>query len=167
MIRSVNGKTPRVHPAAYVNEMAYVVGDVEIGEDSTVWPSAVIRGDDGQVRIGRDTHVQDGTIIHTFGPSQIGDHVNIGHSVVVHSARIGDCCLIGNNATLLEYCEVGDYCVIGSNAVVLSGTKVPSHSFVVGAPAQIRPLAESQKRLISGDMRHFAELGQQYKAQGL
>ena len=167
MIRSWNGNTPKVHPSAYVNEMAYVVGSVEIDADSTVWPMAVLRGDDGKISIGCDTHIQDGSVIHCDHQAVIGDHVNVGHSVVIHAAKIGDHCLIGNNATLLEEVEVGDYCIIGANALVLTGTKVPSYSFVVGVPAEIRPLSESQKKMLDSITGGFAALANQYKQDGL
>ena len=167
MIRGWNGKNPNVHKDAYVNEAAYVVGDVEIGADSTIWPMAVLRGDDGKISIGRDTHIQDGSVIHCDHSAVIGNHVNVGHSVVIHAAKIGDHCLIGNNATLLEEVEVGDYCIIGANALVLRGTTVPSHSFVVGVPAKIRPLSESQKAMLEGVTEGFTGLAAQYKREGL
>jgi len=167
MIRSWNGKSPKIHPSAYVNEMAYVVGDVEIAADSSVWPMAVLRSDEGKISIGRDTHIQDGSIIHCDDETDIGDQVNVGHSVVIHARKIGNHCLIGNNATLLEEVEVGDYCIIGANALVLTGTKVPSHSFVLGVPAEIRPLSESQKKMLDSTTSDFAELARQYKQNGL
>ena len=167
MIRSWNGKSPKVHPSAYVNEMAYIVGDVELGADSTIWPAAVIRGDGGRISIGRDTHIQDGSVIHCDQQAVLGNHINVGHSVVIHAAKIGDHCLIGNNATLLEEVEVGDHCIIGANALVLRGTIVPSHSFVVGVPAGIRPLNESQERMLEEVTGGFAELARQYKLDGL
>ena len=144
-----------------------IVGSVEIDAESTVWPMAVIRGDDGKISIGRDTHIQDGSVIHCDHQAVIGDHVNVGHSVVIHATKIGDNCLIGNNATLLEEVEVGDYCIIGANALVLTGTKVPSYSFVVGVPAEIRPLSESQKKMLEGVTEGFTRLPAQYKREGL
>jgi carbonic anhydrase/acetyltransferase-like protein (isoleucine patch superfamily) len=167
MIRSFNGKTPVVHPTAYVNEIAYVVGEVEIGEGSAVYPGVVIRGDDGKITIGRDTHVQEVSAVHSYGPSVIGDHVNIGHSAVVHSARIGDRCIIGNHATLLEDVEIGEYCLVGANAMVRRGAKIPPYSFVAGVPAEIRPLSESQKQMLEDSTGGFAELARKYKQEGL
>lgn len=167
MIRSFKGMSPVVHPRAYVNEAAYVIGEVEIGEDSAVYPGVVIRGDDGKITIGRDTHIQEVSVVHSYGPSVIGDHVNIGHTAVVHSARIGDRCIIGNHATLLEDVEVGEYCLIGAGAMVRRGTAIPPYSFVIGLPAEIRPLSESQKEMLDDSTGHFAELARQYKDEGL
>jgi carbonic anhydrase/acetyltransferase-like protein (isoleucine patch superfamily) len=167
MIRSLKDKTPVVHPSAWVNEAAYVVGDVEIGEDSTVWPCAVLRGD-GKIKIGRDTHVQDGTVIHSGTVADLGSHINIGHSVVIHDVKIGDHCLIGNNATVLSQVEIGDHCLIAANAMVRQGTEVPSHSFVVGVPAVVRPLNDEQRaRLEQGVTRGFIELAREYRDAGL
>jgi carbonic anhydrase/acetyltransferase-like protein (isoleucine patch superfamily) len=167
MIRSLKDKSPTVHPSAYVSEAAYVVGDVEIGEDSTVWPCAVLRGD-GKIKVGRDTHVQDGTIVHSDTLADIGSHINIGHSVVIHDVKIGDRCLIGNNATLLSQVEIGDHCIIGANAMVRQGTKVPPYSFVVGVPAEVRPVNDAQRqRLEGGVTRSIAELGRGYREAGL
>lgn len=167
MIRSFDGKRPVIHPRAYVNEAAYVVGEVEIGEDSAVYPGVVIRGDDGKITIGRDTHIQEVSVVHSYGPSVIGDHVNVGHSAVVHSAKIGDRCIIGNHSTLLEDVEVGEYCLIGANAMVRQGAKIPPYSFVIGVPAEVRPLNESQKAMLDESTATFAELARKYKREGL
>src|SRR6266571_9204000 len=98
MLRSFNGKAPRVDPCAWVSEAAYVIGDVEIGPDSTVWPGAVLRADFSSIRIGRNTHVEDNSVLHATSPMVIGDNVTIGHSVVVHAARIGNSILLANNS---------------------------------------------------------------------
>ena len=167
MIRSLKDKTPVVHPSAYVNEAAYVVGDVEIDEGATVWPCAVLRGD-GKIRIGRDTHVQDGTVVHSGTLAEIGNNVNIGHSVVIHDVKIGDRCLIGNNATVLSQVEIGHHSLVAANAMVRQGTKVPPYSFVVGVPAEVRPLSQAQReRLDTGVTRGFADLAHEYSESGL
>ena len=167
MIRSLKHKTPVVHPSAYVNEAAYVVGNVEIGEGSTVWPCAVLRAE-GRITIGRDTHVQDGTIVHSSTQADIGSHINIGHSVVIHDVKIGDGSLIGNNATVLSQVEIGDHCLVAASAMVRQGTKVPPYSFVVGVPAEVRPLSQAQReRIDNGVTRGFADLAREYRESGL
>lgn len=150
MIRTWNGIGPKLHPTAYVNEMAYVSGDVTIGDKSTVWPAAVIRAEEtGSINIESNTHIQDGTVIHNSeGVLRIGSNVNVGHSVVIHAVSIGDNCLVGNNSTLLEGVELGDYCLVASNAVVLTGTKVPDGSFLAGVPARIRPISPEQRLML-------------------
>ena len=167
MIRSLKDKTPAVDPSAYVNEAAYVVGDVEIGEGATVWPCAVLRGD-GKIRIGRDTHVQDGTVVHSGTLAEIGNSVNVGHSVVIHDVKIGDGSLIGNNATVLSQVEIGHHCLVAANAMVRQGTKAPPYSFVVGVPAEVRPLSQAQReRIDNGVTRGFADLAREYRESGL
>ena len=150
MIRTWHGIGPKLHPRSYVNEMAYVSGDVTIGDKSTVWPAAVIRAEEaGSINIESNSHIQDGSIVHSSeGVLRIGSNVNVGHSVVIHALSIGNNCLIGNNSTLLEGVELGDYCLVASNAVVLTGTKVPDGSFLAGVPATIRPIRPDQRLML-------------------
>jgi carbonic anhydrase/acetyltransferase-like protein (isoleucine patch superfamily) len=142
MIRSIGGKTPRVAASAFVSEAAYIVGDVEIGDDVSVWPGAVIRADTGRIVIGRGTAIEDGCVIHSGVPPQevtvIGDYVNMGHGAVVHGHRIGSNVLIGMNATVLQGAEIGDYCLVGAGCLVGEGMKIPENSFVVGVPGRIK-----------------------------
>jgi carbonic anhydrase/acetyltransferase-like protein (isoleucine patch superfamily) len=168
MIRSFDGKAPRIAPSAFVSEVAYVVGDVEIGEGSGVWPGAVIRGDFATIKIGRNTMVEDNTVVHSGGMIEIGDNVIIGHSVVVHCRRIGNNCLIGNNATLLEDAMVGDLCIVAAGAVVGSGKAIPEGSLVAGVPGKVkgRVSAEQRQRLEQGSSVYL-DLTQRCKAQGL
>ncbi len=166
MIRTLNGTTPRVDPSAYVNELAYVVGDVEIGAGSSVWPCSVLRGDEGSIKVGRNTHIQDGSVVHAGRPMEIGSNINVGHSVVIHASKVGDRCLIGNNATLLEYVEIGDECLVAANSLVRVGTKVPSGSFVVGVPAEIRPLTETQRSRL-GRVSRLADQARWFRESGL
>ena len=119
MIRSLSGMTPRIAASAFVSEAAYIVGDVEIGEESNVWPGAVIRGDFGRITIGRNTSIEDNCVIHSGTPSapvgdvSIGDRVIIGHGAVLNCKKIGSFVLIGMNSTILHDAEIGDHCVIG------------------------------------------------------
>ena len=168
MIRSFDGKTPCVAESALVSEVAYVVGDVEIGEDSGIWPGAVVRGDVSRIKIGSRTMVQDNTVVHADVPMEIGDNVNIGHSVVVHGVKIGNNVLIGNNATILDDVEIGDFCVIGANCMVSRGMKIPDNSFVVGVPAKIRGqiTPEQRQRLERGPLAYL-KLAPRYKEQGM
>ena len=148
MIRSFDGKTPRIHPSVFVSEASYIVGDVEIGEDSSVWPGAVIRGDFGSIRIGKGSVIQDTCVLHADDYLNLGDRVLVTHGAVIHGHRVGNNVLIGINAVILEGAEVGDYCLIGAGAVVLAGAKIPDRSLVVGVPGQVKPLSpENLKRL--------------------
>jgi len=142
MIRSFKGKTPRIAGSALVSEDACIVGDVEIGEGSSVWPGAVIRADCSALQpglrttIGSNTHIEDNAVVHAT--ETIGNNVVIGHGAVVEALKIGNNVLIGDNATVLTFAEIGDFCIIGAGAVVRQGMKIPDRSFVVGAPAVIK-----------------------------
>jgi len=168
VIRSFNGKTPRIAESAFVSEAAYVIGDVEIGENSGVWPGAVIRGDFTSIKIGGNTMIEDNSVVHTGVPMEIGDNVIIGHSVVVHGTKIGNNTLIGNNATILDNAEVGSFCIIGAGCLVSQDMKIPDSSFVVGIPAEIKGQVSPKRRLQQGQgSLSYAELVKLYKQQGL
>ncbi len=168
MIRSFDGKTPRVAESAWVSEAAYVIGDVEIGDNSGIWPGVVIRADFASIKIGSNTQIEDNSVVHSGVPVEIGDNVIIGHSVVVHGIKIGNNCLIGNNATILDNSEIGSFCIIGAGCLVSQGMKIPDNSFVVGIPAEIKGQVPKerwqQRRQARGG---YAELLKRYKEQGL
>ena len=138
-IRSFCGNMPKIHPSAYIDEAAVVIGNVDIGEECIVLPGAVIRGDHGSTKIGNRSNVQDNAVIHTNGV-QIGEDVTIGHGAIVEAKSIGNNALIGINATLLAGVEIGDFCLVAAGAVVKENAQIPSYSFVAGVPAEIRPL---------------------------
>ena len=168
MIRDFNGKTPKVAGSAFVSEAAYVIGDVEIGEDSGIWPGAVIRADFASIKIGHNTMVEDNSVVHSGVPMEIGDNVLIGHSVVVHSIKIGNNTLIGNNATILENVQIGSFCVIGAGCLVSQGMEIPDNSFVVSVPAEIKGQISPEQRLwLQKGPRSYPELIKRYKQQGL
>jgi len=174
MIRSFDGMTPRIAESAFVSEAAYVVGDVEIGEESSVWPGAVIRGDFGKITIGRNTAVEDNCVIHSGTPSApvgdviIGNRVIIGHGAVLNCRKIGDHVLIGMSATLLHDSEVGSNCVIGACCLVGQGMKIPENSFVVGVPGKIKgkPTPEQLWWTREG-YKEYLELLARYKKENL
>ncbi|MFH1382913.1 MAG: gamma carbonic anhydrase family protein [Chloroflexota bacterium] len=167
MIRSFSGKTPKIADSAFISEAAYVIGDVEIGENSSVWPGTVIRGDSGSIKIGNNTNVQDNSVIH--GHAIIGDNVHIGHGAVINCRSIGNNVLIGMNATLLHEAEIGNFCIIGAGCLVTQGMKVPDGSFVTGVPAEIRGKAPQRHldRWAEAAPEGYAELAKKYKEQGL
>jgi carbonic anhydrase/acetyltransferase-like protein (isoleucine patch superfamily) len=172
MIRTINGKTPRIAATAFVSEAAYIVGDVEIGEDCSIWPGAVIRGDTGLIVIGRGTAVEDNCVIHSGMPPQevttIGDYVNIGHGAVVHGYRVGNNVLIGMNATVLQGAEIGNFCLIGAGCLVSEGMKVPDGSFVVGVPGRIKgPVPEKLMGWLRQVPPEYARFGRSYRQAGL
>jgi carbonic anhydrase/acetyltransferase-like protein (isoleucine patch superfamily) len=170
MIRSFNGNTPKIAETAFVSEAAYIIGDVEIGENSSVWPGAVIRGDFGRIKIGKNTAVEDNCVIHSGSPEidlselLIGDNVHIGHGAVVNCRKIGDHVLIGMNATILHDAEIGNFCIIGASCLVSQEMKIPDRSFVVGVPAKIKgEVTPQQLWWVKQAPKDYIRLAEKYK----
>ncbi len=175
MLRSYRGKTPRIHPSAFVSEAAYVIGDVEIGENSSVWPGAVVRGDLGKITVGKNSVIEDNCVIHSGTPSfppsidvTIGDNVVIGHGAVSNAWKIGNNVLIGMNSTVLHDVEIGDYSIIAAGCVVKEKMKIPERSFVVGVPAAIKgKITKEQEWWSQNSPKIYNDLAQQYKRENL
>jgi carbonic anhydrase/acetyltransferase-like protein (isoleucine patch superfamily) len=168
MIRSFDGKTPRIAESAFVSEAAYVIGDVEIGENSGVFPGAVIRGDFASIKIGHNTMVEDGSIVHSGSPVEIGDNCIIGHSIVMHGIKVGNNCLLGNNATILDNVKIGNFCIIAAGALVSPNTEVPDNSMVMGIPGVIKPLSPNSRQRGQGGRggnQSYADMLKRYKKQ--
>jgi len=170
MIRSFNGKSPRIADSAFVSETAYIIGDVEIGENSGVMPFAVIRADMGKITIGSSVFVEDNCVIHSgssLGPNGdvvIDDRVLIGHGAVLNCRSIGSHVLVGMNATLLHNADIGNYCIIAACAMVTQGMKVPDRSFVVGVPGKITgPPTEDQLWWVKDGITQYEQLLELYK----
>lgn len=130
---------PRLHPTAFVVPDATVIGDVTIGEESSVWYGAVLRGDINRIIIGARTNLQDGVILHLADkfPAIVGDFVTVGHGAIVHACQIDDEVLIGMGAIILDGAEIGARSIIGANALVTAGAKIPAGSMVLGSPAKV------------------------------
>jgi len=174
MIREFNGLRPKIAPSAYVSESAYVVGDVMVGENSSIWPGAVIRGDMGRIVIAENTAIEDNCVIHSGSPGSqrgdviIGDRVHIGHGAVINCRRIGNNVLIGINATILHDAEIGNFCIIGANALVSVGMVVPDNSLVLGVPGEIKGSpTEKQMFWIKEAYKEYGILAKRYKQAGL
>jgi carbonic anhydrase/acetyltransferase-like protein (isoleucine patch superfamily) len=143
MLRPFRGVLPRVHPTAYIDDSAQVIGDVEIGEESSIWMGVVVRGDVHRIRIGRRTNVQDGTVVHVMSetnPTTIGNQVTIGHGAVVHGCTIEDQCLIGMGAILLNGVHVGTQSIVAAGTLLVEAMKVPPRSLVMGSPGKVKRL---------------------------
>ena len=141
MLRPFRSIVPTVHESAFVDQSAQVIGDVQIGAESSVWMNVVIRGDVHFIRIGARTNIQDGTIVHVMRnthPTVIGDDVTIGHGAVVHGCTIEDRCLIGMGAILLNGCRVGTGSIVGAGTLVPEDMVIPPGSLVIGSPARVR-----------------------------
>jgi carbonic anhydrase/acetyltransferase-like protein (isoleucine patch superfamily) len=132
-----------VHPTAFVDASAQVIGDVEIGDESSVWMCAVIRGDVHWIKVGKRTSIQDGTIVHAMTgthPTSIGDNVTVGHAAVIHGCTIEDQCLIGMGAILLNGSHVGAGSIVAAGALLVEGQHVPPRSLVMGSPGKVKRL---------------------------
>ncbi len=152
MIHPFKDTAPQIHSSAWVTKSAQIIGDVVIGEESSVWFNAVIRGDVNTIRIGKRTNIQDGCVLHvarrTF-PLVIGDEVTVGHNVTLHACTLGNRCLIGMGAVVMDGAVVGENSIVGAGSVVTSGTKIPPGSLALGSPARVkRPLTEMESRSI-------------------
>ena len=167
MIRSLGGKTPKIHPTAFISEAAYIVGDVEIGEGSSIWPGTVIRGDTGKISIGKFTNIQDNSVLHGDDDVIIGDNVTIGHRVMCHGRNIGNRVLIGNGAILNDGVLVGEESVIGSGSMILENMDIPEKSIVVGMPGRVRgSVRDKHVDMIDRIAAGYAAKAQKYKAEG-
>jgi carbonic anhydrase/acetyltransferase-like protein (isoleucine patch superfamily) len=162
----LRGEKPQVSPNAYVSPRAVLVGKVEIGDDSSVWEHAVLRGDMGPIRVGRQSSIQDNCTVHTDlkGRCLVGDFVTIGHGAVVHGATIQDCVVVGMNSTLLEGAEVGPNSIVAAGSVVLERAKTPPLVLLAGVPAKpIRKLNDSDLAAIRHASNRYVQLARLYR----
>jgi carbonic anhydrase/acetyltransferase-like protein (isoleucine patch superfamily) len=146
MLRPYRGRMPAVHASVYVDPSAQVIGDVEIGAESSVWMNAVVRGDVNYIRIGARANVQDGTVIHVMHdthPTIIGDDVTLGHGVIAHGCTIHNRVLIGMGAVLLNGAEIGEDSIVAAGSLVTEGARVPPRSLVMGSPAKVKRTLEA------------------------
>lgn len=149
MLRSFRGVRPRVAPSAYVDPGATVIGDVTIGEKSSIWPSATVRGDITLIQIGEETSIQEGTVVHSDKgfPATIGNRVTVGHMAVLHGCLIEDEVLIGIGAIVLNGAKIGKGAVIAAGALVPEGAEIPAGTLAMGVPAKPkRPVTEEEKQ---------------------
>lgn len=152
MLRAYRGVTPTVAPGAFVDASAQVIGDVVVGEESSVWMNVVVRGDVNHIRVGARTNIQDGTIVHVMRdthPTVIGDEVTIGHSATVHGCTIEDRVLVGMGAIILNGARIGSDSIVAAGALVVEGAQFPTGSLVMGSPAKVRrPLTGEERASI-------------------
>jgi len=171
MIMKFAGLTPNVHPTVWIAPNAIVIGNVEIGAESSIWFGAVIRGDDPDrpIRIGARTNVQDNCVVHVSseGATIIGDEVTIGHGAVLESCEIGGGALIGMNAVVLQRARIGRQAVVAAGAVVRSGMEIPASHLAAGSPAVLKTeLSEDSLNWVAASSGHYVHLSRQYLAEG-
>jgi len=167
MILPYKGIRPRIHPSVFIAEGAQIIGDVEIGAESSVWFNTVIRGDVHYIRIGEKTNVQDNCVLHVTHetyPLVIGSGVTVGHGAILHAATIKDYCLIGMGAKVLDNATVGPYSLVAAGALVLEGFVVPEGVLVAGVPAKIkRTLTDEERRQIVQSAQNYINYVKSYR----
>jgi carbonic anhydrase/acetyltransferase-like protein (isoleucine patch superfamily) len=172
VIRPYRQQLPRLAAGAYVDEAACVIGDVQLGEDASVWPMAVLRGDVNAIRIGARTNVQDGSVLHVthdgpYSPGgaalMVGDDVTIGHGVILHACTIGNRCLIGMGALVLDKVVIEDEVFIAAGSVVPPGKRLVSGFLYRGSPAQqARPLTDTERAQLKYSAEHYVRVKNDY-----
>lgn len=166
MIRTFQGIRPKIAESAFIEETAAVIGDVVIGEDSSVWFNTVIRGDVHFIRIGNRTNIQDLCVVHVshdIYPTVLGDDVTVGHHVVLHGCAIKDRVLVGMGAIIMDGAVIGEDCVVGAGALLTEQTVVPPKSLVLGAPAKVtRSVTEKELAWIRESAQNYVRYARQY-----
>ena len=168
MIRPFRGKHPQIHPTAFIEPSAQIIGDVEIGEESSVWFNAVVRGDVFYIRIGKRTNVQDGTVIHVSNGTHatiLEDEVTVGHNVTLHGCYIERGCLVGIGAILMDGVRVGQQSLVAAGSLLSPGTQIPPRSLVIGTPARVkRPLTDEEVAGLEVFWKNYIEYTKAYKS---
>ena len=169
MLRKHAGHTPKLGAGVFLAETCAVIGDVEIGDESSIWYGAVVRGDVMPIRIGARTSLQDNAVVHVtserFGTT-IGSDCTIGHAAIIHACTIEDHCLIGMGSILLDGCRIGRGSLVGAGALVTPGTDIPPGSLVIGSPAKVkRAINASERAQIEYGAAHYVELTRRYLAE--
>ncbi len=165
---------PQIHPTAWVDEAAVVIGAVCLGADASVWPMAVVRGDVDRIEIGARSNIQDGCVLHVThdGPYTpggrallIGEGVTVGHKVVLHACTIGDFCLIGMGAIVMDEVVIGEHCMVAAGAVVTPGKKLPPGTLWKGSPARYaRDLSDTEIERLNYSADHYVRLKNDYQS---
>lgn len=167
MIREFKDKNPRIHPSAYIADFAEVIGDVEIGEDASIWFGCVLRGDVNYIRIGARTNIQDSSVIHVSTlthPTILEDEVTVGHRVTLHGCYVETGCLIGIGSILLDGVRIGRESLVAAGSLVTPGTTIPPRSLVLGSPAKVkRPLEPSEIDGLSSYWQNYVRLKTEYQ----
>ena len=171
-VRAFKGVAPRIAASAWVDPAALVIGDVTIGEQSSLWPMAVARGDVQRIHIGARTNIQDACILHVTHdsdyapggvPLRIGDDVTVGHRVILHACTVGNRCLIGMGATVMDGAVLGDELIIGAASLVPAGKQLEGGYLYMGVPVkQVRALTERELGFLSYSAEHYAQLAREH-----
>ncbi len=167
---SLKGKNPQLHPSVYVAPGAQVIGNVIAEENATIWFNAVLRGDNEQIKIGKGSNIQDGTIVHVDPgfPVNVGENVTVGHNVILHGCTVEDGALIGMGATILNGAVIGKGALVAAGAVVGEGKKVEPGTLVAGVPAKpIKQLSPENIERMQEGVQHYIEKGKLYSEENI
>lgn len=167
-IRTFRDHRPQIDPTAYVAGDAQVIGKVILGPGVSVWFNAVLRGDTDRIRIGAGSNIQDGSILHADEgvPCMIGERVVVGHRAILHGCEVGDDCLIGMGAIVLNRAQLGPGCIVGAGAVVAEGKVFPARSLLLGVPAKVvREVTDQELAKTRAGAEHYTRLATLYKAE--
>jgi carbonic anhydrase/acetyltransferase-like protein (isoleucine patch superfamily) len=166
MIKSYKGIRPTIADSAFIEDSANIIGDVHIGEHSSIWFNCVLRGDVFPIRIGHHTNIQDGTIIHVTGgefPTLVGNQVTVGHGVILHGCQVLDGSLIGIGSIILDEAVIGEGSLIAAGSLVTPATIIPPRSLVMGSPAKVRrELTAEESERLNENWQHYVELKDVY-----
>lgn len=165
MIKDLKEKKTNIHENAFVADTASVIGDVTLGEGSSIWYGAVARGDMNYIKIGRYSNIQDNSTVHqdTKFPCEIGDYVTVGHNTVIHGCKVGDNCLIGMGSVILNGAQIGENCIVAAGSVVTEGAIIPANSMIMGIPAKVkRQLTEKEIEKIKNNAIRYEALWKEY-----
>ncbi|MCB0357476.1 MAG: gamma carbonic anhydrase family protein [Bdellovibrionales bacterium] len=171
MIETVRGKNPIIGKNTFVASTAQIIGDVKVGEDSSLWYQTVLRGDVMPIIIGNETNIQDGSIIHgTFKKcgTEVGNRVTVGHGVILHGCKIGDLCLIGMGSLVMDLAQIGERCIVGAGSLVTEEAKFPSGVLILGRPARvIRELTAEELAFLDKSANNYIEYKSWYNQKDL
>ncbi|MET0786889.1 MAG: gamma carbonic anhydrase family protein [Paenisporosarcina sp.] len=166
MIIPFKGKTPRLDATVFVAPGSKIIGDVQIGKESTIWFNTVLRGDEGLISIGERCSIQDNSTIHLYedAPVFVDDEVTVGHNVILHGCKVGKRSIIGMGSTILDHAEIGEECIIGANTLIPPGKKIPPRSLVVGSPGKVvRELNDKDFEIIQLSIDTYVQKGYDYR----
>ncbi|WP_350344436.1 gamma carbonic anhydrase family protein [Proteinivorax tanatarense] len=166
MIKNYKDSSPKIHPNTYIHSSAIIIGDVEIEEGVNIWPNVVIRADMNKVTIGKNTNIQDGSVLHVDHdtPLKIGEGVTVGHNAVLHGAVIEDFSLIGMGATVLDNSVIKSFSIVGANSLIPPGKEYEANSLIVGLPGKaVRKTTDQEKEKIKSSINVYLEMAENHK----
>jgi carbonic anhydrase/acetyltransferase-like protein (isoleucine patch superfamily) len=166
VVYELDGKTPQQRGNNYIAANAVVIGDVILGEGTSVWWNVTIRGDNHTITLGRNVNIQDGSVLHTdeHVPLTLADNVSVGHMAMLHGCTVGEGSLIGIKAVVLNHAVIGQDCLIGAGALIPEGKTIPDRSLVVGSPGRVvRQLSDAEVAMVRGIAQHYVDNAARYR----